>query len=392
MVSIVDFSPLDMSNFFRDVMALSRGHPKTFYVYWHEFRDIMITNTRLRVGDSVRNCEENRYGNYERMAYHEYLLERGVSMENITAKSIYIPRNEIESNNDCKHEFKVTKFPNRTKNHLTRVLDSTAKCNVDKVSEAQRDDFSILLIASRFMELSDEEFLRVQDTFSIVSDETVLIEKFNVQVTRRLLKCLDGYSWLNDEIVNFSMSMLQERDATLCKVFDQRVSSHYYNSFFMNKLMDSGDGSYCYDNVKRWSKKFNIFEKNKIFCPINLKNTHWTMLVIYVQEKKIKFYDSMASKGTRYLNGALQYLQDESIKRNGANFNLNEWELISTTDKVPQQENGFDCGVFTIMYADFITDDLPLKFSQNEMPLFRRKICANVLRGSINYPLINGLK
>ena len=74
MVSIVDFSPLDMSNFFRDVMALSRGHPKTFYVYWHEFRDIMITNTRLRVGDSVRNCEENRYGNYERMAYHEYLL------------------------------------------------------------------------------------------------------------------------------------------------------------------------------------------------------------------------------------------------------------------------------------------------------------------------------
>ena len=109
--------------------------------------------------------------------------------------------------------------------------------------------------------------------------------------------------------------------------FKERISSHYYNSFFMNKLMDSGDGTYNYNNVKRWSKKFNIFRKLKVFCPINLKNTHWTMLVMYLQEKRIEYYDSMGSRGTRYLNGALQYLQDESIKVNESSFNPDEWEL-----------------------------------------------------------------
>ena len=215
-----------------------------------------------------------------------------------------------------------------------------------------------------------------------------MVEKFNTPMTRKLLKCLDGCSWLNDEIVNFNMSMLQERDMKLCGLFHQRTSSHYYSSFFMTKLMDSGDGSYNYNNVKRWSKKFNIFQKQKVFCPINVKNTHWTMLIMYIQEKKIKYYDSMASKGTRYLNGALRYLHDESIKTSESNFDPYEWELISTGDQIPQQENGFDCGVFSIMYADFITDDLPLIFSQDQMPMFRKKICANILRGSLNYPLI----
>ena len=70
-------------------------------------------------------------------------------------------------------------------------------------------------------------------------------------------------------------------------------------------------------------------------------------------------------------------------------FDESEWETYSNPiELTPQQPNGFDCGVYTTMFADFITDDLPLQFDQKSaVNLFRRKICAAVLRGTIDYPL-----
>ena len=38
---------------------------------------------------------------------------------------------------------------------------------------------------------------------------------------------------------------------------------------------------------------------------------------------------------------------------------------------MPQQCNGVDCGVFTTMCADFISDDLPLNYHQSEMSHYR---------------------
>lgn len=396
MISFLDFSPLDVANFFEDILTLKRGHQQVFYVCWYQFRNILITETMLSSKTLRRISKEYERSSYERMAYHEYLMKRGVITEKIinapkVSSSFQTLRSEGSTGSKLIHEDNhhsmVTKF--RGESHKKLWMDDPFSDDEDMnlTIEAQKSKVSLMLIACRSTQLTDEEYSKIRDVFSFSADDTVLIEKFNTPITRRLLKCLDGCSWLNDEVVNFSMSMLQERDTKMCENFKERISSHYYNSFFMNKLMDSGDGTYNYNNVKRWSKKFNIFRKLKVFCPINLKNTHWTMLVMYLQEKRIEYYDSMGSRGTRYLNGALQYLQDESIKVNESSFNPDEWELTSTTHHVPQQENGFDCGVFSIMYADFITDNLPLSFSQEDMPFYRKKICANILRGSLNYPL-----
>ena len=87
----------------------------------------------------------------------------------------------------------------------------------------------------------------------------------------------------------------------------------------------------------------------------------------------------------RYLNGALQYLADEAAKT-GTEFHKNEWVLSLCPPGAPKQRNGFDCGMFVVMFADFITDNLPLNFSQENFPLFRNKVCANILRKELNYP------
>lgn len=84
------------------------------------------------------------------------------------------------------------------------------------------------------------------------SDSAVVIEKYNIPMTERNLKCLTHLTWLNDEVINFYMSMLQEKDTLMCAKNPNRIPSHYFNSFFVGKLLEGG--RYNYKNVKRYAQ------------------------------------------------------------------------------------------------------------------------------------------
>ena len=63
------------------------------------------------------------------------------------------------------------------------------------------------------------------------------------------------------------MCMLQERDDQLCERIPGRKASHFFNSFFMERLLVD-DAPYQYANVRRWSKNFDSFAQEKIFFPV----------------------------------------------------------------------------------------------------------------------------
>ena len=104
-----------------------------------------------------------------------------------------------------------------------------------------------------------------------------------------------------------------------------------------------------------------------------------------MQKKKIVYYDSMAGRGTRFLNLSWQWLQEEhKDKKNGECLpNSNEWEMISTgSHGIPQQHNGCDCGVFTCMFFDYLEADRPFNdgfFHQKNMNLCRKRIAIALL-------------
>ena len=88
----------------------------------------------------------------------------------------------------------------------------------------------------------------------------------------------------------------------------------------------------------------------------------------------------------------MEYFVQESRDKKNSQLNENEWTreaAIHTISKFPQQHNGSDCGMFTLMYADFISDNLTLsELSQSDMKEYRKKTAAAILRGSLNYDLI----
>jgi len=158
--------------------------------------------------------------------------------------------------------------------------------------------------------------------------------------------------------------------------------------------------------------KRNIFDMRRLYFPVNVDNanSHWTLVMADMDEKKVCYYDSMSQVNSvvhmqdkvlrmdgddyedarKYLSGALSIIVEEGKIRDVA-VNSSEWTQVVVA--TPQQgtktngkaKSGVNCGVFTILFADFLTDDLPFSFLNSDIPMFRRKVAAAILRGYLDY-------
>ena len=155
----------------------------------------------------------------------------------------------------------------------------------------------------------------------------------------------------------------------------------------------------------------------RLYFPVNVDNanSHWTLVMADMDEKKLCYYDSMSKVNSvvhmqdkvlrkdghdyeaarKYLSGALSIIVEEGKLRDVA-VNSLEWTQVVVA--TPQQgtktngnaKSGVNCGVFLIWFADFLTDDLPFSFLNSDMPMFRRKVAAAILRGYLDYDRVPG--
>ncbi|KAL7539154.1 hypothetical protein ACHAXR_009074, partial [Thalassiosira sp. AJA248-18] len=210
-------------------------------------------------------------------------------------------------------------------------------------------------------------------------------------VQRGSLQTLNPGVWLNDEILNFFIQQcLAKRDEKLCANEPGRKRSHFFSSFFIQKMFDEKNnnkklnGQYNYNNVKAWSTKVpgeDIFNLKYLVCPINRDNQHWTSAVIFMEEKRIQYYDSLGCTDWTKLNGLLQYLKDEHRVKNGGELDVKEWKLVACTSDTPRQRGGIDCGVFTCMFCYYILKDTPLpkRFSDRFISKCRKFIALDIM-------------
>mmetsp|Transcript_7482 Transcript_7482/g.13422 ORF Transcript_7482/g.13422 Transcript_7482/m.13422 type:complete len:425 (-) Transcript_7482:221-1495(-) len=208
----------------------------------------------------------------------------------------------------------------------------------------------------------------------------VLVDRFSVKVTRQQLACLNPATWLNDEVVNFYCKLLQER----CDQAAGKVPSCWLpNTFFWPKLSGEGTRTYSYKDVKRWTirAKVDIFEKDYVIFPINVNSMHWTCGAINLRDKCFHYLDSMdQSPPSTFVPFLRRYLDDEHKSRRGAPLaGVDEWGLVHVD--VPQQENGYDCGVFTCCFAECLSSDRQFSFDQSDIAGMRLRLAARIITG-----------
>ena len=79
----------------------------------------------------------------------------------------------------------------------------------------------------------------------------------------------------------------------------------------------------------------------------------------------------------------MRYLEDEhKAKGYPGKFDASEWELVPTTTRdTPQQDNCFDCGVFTCTCADFLSVGLTgLDFDQSMIRAQRQRMVLKITK------------
>ena len=178
-----------------------------------------------------------------------------------------------------------------------------------------------------------------------------------------MLTLSDGH-WLNDNVIDFYLSLVAEKNNNV----------YCWTTHFFSTLKSKG-----YQGVARWAKrrKVNVTEKNIIIVPINIMSTHWALAVVDNVAKEIRYYDSLASSGNMNAVQLLaQYMQKEAERLQVVPI---EYQLFPST-KTPQQQNGYDCGVFTCTVAKYISGNMDLTFSQKDMKTIRRRMAYEIIQ------------
>ncbi|GBM15115.1 Sentrin-specific protease 1 [Araneus ventricosus] len=224
-----------------------------------------------------------------------------------------------------------------------------------------------------FPELTPDMDDRIEWAFLLTQPSIETLSTFkDCTCNRNDIVTLSGLNWLNDSVINFYLALVMERG----KNHPVYPSVYAFNSYFYSSLKSRGPKA-----VMRWTRKIedskNIFQFDILFVPLHL-GMHWALCVVDNRMKKIKYYDSMQGTDDQCLRILQNYLVVEKKEKLGIAMDPSAYSLEIVKD-IPQQMNGSDCGMFTLKYAEYISRDAPITFSQEHMQYFRRRMVIEIL-------------
>jgi hypothetical protein len=187
--------------------------------------------------------------------------------------------------------------------------------------------------------------------------------------------------WLNDDVIAAHIQLSVDKALERTRHMPGQIPKvHAFNSFFYKNLSTKGP-----ESIKRWAGRAKIGGKDlkqvdTVFIPVNPK-VHWTLLVVSPSKRTIEYFDSLAGKkpsaaSNIYTDNVKKWLRQEM----GAEYNDSEWTVRIRNDG-PQQNNNYDCGVFTITTAKLIVlgYDPVGAYDARVMPAQRLRLVAELM-------------
>ncbi|XP_004863156.1 sentrin-specific protease 1 isoform X2 [Heterocephalus glaber] len=327
----------------------------------HQPDNLPVSNTQSEGSDSVilLKVKDSQTPTPRTSVYDSRARERLRQIEEQKALALQLQNQRLQEQEHSVHD--------SVELHLRVPLEKEIPVTI--AQETEKKSHKLSDSEDEFPEITEEMEKEIKNVFRNGNQDEVLSEAFRLTITRKDIQTLNHLNWLNDEIINFYMNMLMERSK------EKRLPSvHAFNTFFFTKLKTAG-----YQAVKRWTKKVDVFSVDILLVPIHL-GVHWCLAVVDFRKKSITYYDSMGGINNEACRILLQYLKQESIDKKRKEFDTNGWQLFSKkSQEIPQQMNGSDCGMFACKYADCITKDRPINFTQQHMPYFRKRMVWEIL-------------
>jgi len=214
------------------------------------------------------------------------------------------------------------------------------------------------------LELSDCE--TVQSSNSAIVCQYPTISSDRVPITKEDYSTLARGTFLNDTMINFYLKYLHNEILAQ----SEQVNVHIFSTIFYMKLatdpvkggkMDELEKNWNmsmvekrHNRVKGWTKNFDLFNKNLVIIPI-CELSHWYMVVLVRpggEQPCMMVLDSLGGDNTRAVDIIKEYLKIEGRVKLGKTALMNREEMKVVRPDIPQQRNGYDCGVFLLHYAE----------------------------------------
>ncbi|KAF2739001.1 cysteine proteinase [Polyplosphaeria fusca] len=193
------------------------------------------------------------------------------------------------------------------------------------------------------------------------------------------------HGWLNDEVVNEYLALLVKHLNTEAGWKKERGGPappvHAFRSQFYDSMSENPK------KVEKWASRVQLGQKQFLDAKLVLvpicQNSHWRLLAIKPQERTIEYLNSMKGSSKPYFDATLRYLKQEL----GPLFDQSEWSFVEMRSM--KQENGSDCGVFTLLNGlallrDMKPDTVQVSYGMEDA---RKRIAFTLIKGKITTEL-----
>lgn len=273
----------------------------------------------------------------------------------------------------------------------------------------------------RLTRLNNEELEEWASVTRNVKKAAVLavVKEARISLCGRDFACLRACRWLNDEILNSFVALINARNREYFKEKDNeeivehrpawvedngrqrdehftgcdllfssyRPRTHVFNTFFFERLKQN---SYDYNGVRRWLQKAgkHIRDLDLILVPINIDGFHWVLAAIDLKHRIFVYMDSMNRKDTADVIPTLQrWLIDEVRSKIGddvvKHLDIINWKYAVNPLFTPQQKDGGSCGVFTLYLADYLELGKKPDYSQKHIARLRQRAVLFLKNGKL---------
>ncbi|EKX53713.1 hypothetical protein GUITHDRAFT_132787 [Guillardia theta CCMP2712] len=249
---------------------------------------------------------------------------------------------------------------------------------------------------------------RLLDTIlAQLGPKELIADRFDIDVTREKLECMRDGVWLNSEVITWWLEWWREehgggsqgkmpKPCEPGKEKEMGPRCWFANTYFYTKLLDEENKVYSYKNVRRWTKKINVFDCDKMIIPINQDNVHWFCACIDFKNKRTEVYDSLGSNKHEWIKDELKDKQSVSPVAGRGHVGLEA--PLPSRDEVPRQLNCCDCGVggmgrrrlkvtstqvFACMFAAYLSIGRKFDFSQKDIDLIRRWMIQTIYKEGV---------
>jgi sentrin-specific protease 1 len=121
----------------------------------------------------------------------------------------------------------------------------------------------------------------------------------------------------------------------------------------------------------------DIFSKPLLLMPVCINN-HWALVAVNHQRPSIAYLDSMGNSGRKEAVLVRDFLR-HIAQHLGKSVNVDQYKIESRMRGLPQQTNGYDCGVFMLVFADCLVRGVRMTFTQQDILSYRARILFELL-------------